>query len=526
MRIMIQLPYYRLAGVAALLTATLLISACGGGGGGKKPTGGASSLTGNSSLDNLSSKNNVSSRSNSSIGGGNGSTGSSLASTASSLDPAIISRENEGGNAAPIVAIDSAGNAITVWIVEDPSTSPTSYELLARRFVLTSGWQAIEVVAAKTKTHYIETPALTIDKTTGKAMVIWETHDRATTTSDVIARAYDPVTGWGTPIPIDDTMPGLNSSPVADTDSNGNVMVVWNRRESLTNKLYAALYSSNGVWGSSIRIEDNNEIGGGGSGARVAFLANGDALVVWNSSRPGTTNNIWGNKYTKGTGWGTNAIVEASINNNSDPLRLVDSPSIAADAKSNAILTYSRQQYIPATFNYQLNVVAKRYASGSWSTDITAIGEPLTCLNCPRSPDSLVRVTAQGLAVATWVLDSSSGVDTVWASRTRSDGVWESKTFSADASQFIDSSGRPDAGIDDAGNVSLVWSLTGSGETNIYSARYKAGTGWGTAELFESDKGTADYARIAMNGNGNAMTVWLQFNSSLGTVVASKYFKP
>ncbi len=526
MNSMIQLPLYRLAGAVALLTTALLISACGGGGGGKKPSVGTSSLVGNSSVNNPSSKNSVSSRSNSSLGGSNGSTGSSTSSASSLLDKTIVSREDEGGNDAPIVAIDAAGNAIAVWIVEDPSTSPTSYELLARRFVPDSGWQEIQVVAAKTNTHYIQTPALTIDKTTGKAMVIWETHDRAsTTTSDTVARAYDPATGWGIAVAIDDTMPGLNSSPVADTDSNGNVMVVWNRYESLTRKLYAALYTSNGVWGSAIRIEDNNEIGGGGSGAKVAFLANGDALVVWNSSRPGTTNNIWGNKYTKGTGWGTNAIVEASINTNAD-LRFVDSPSIAADAKGNAVLTYSRQQFIPATSNYQLNVVAKRYMSGAWSSDVTAIGEPLTCTNCPRTPDSRVKVTAQGLAVAVWVLDNSAGVDTVWASRTRSDGTWESKTFSADADQFIDAQGWPDAGIDDAGNVSIVWSLTGSGETNIYSARCKAGTGWGSSELFESDKGTAQLARIAMNGGGNAMTVWSFFGSTLGTVVASKYYKP
>jgi hypothetical protein len=57
-----------------------------------------------------------------------------------------------------------------------------------------------------------------------------------------------------------------------------------------------------------------------------------------------------------------------------------------------------------------------------------------------------------------------------------------------------------------SGNGIAVW-RQGS---NIWANRYTAGSGWGTAELMDTDSGTAEDPQIAMDSDGNAIAVWHQ----------------
>jgi hypothetical protein len=454
--------------------------------------------------------------------------GTTTTGTPGLLDPAIISRADEGGNWPPVVAIDAAGNAISVWRrTVDSNTSPSTYELLARRYVAGSGWQAIQVIASSF-TPQIELPQLTIHPATGKAMAVWTERRSAANgaSSDVVARLYDPATGWAPVVTIDSNKLMIRFNVELATDASGNVMAVWSRYESLQTTIYASRYTAAGGWSAPVRIDDENTVGGGGGGMLVTFLPNGNALVVWNSSRGGTTSNIWGNQYTVGSGWGTNALVmSGSGAQTSGLIRLLGGVrGLAADQNGNAVLTFENQQLFSNPSRYELNLWSKRYSGGAWGADSTAVpvGVPLTCGNCPSVYGGSVQMNAQGAAVATWELRNASG-SVIWAARSRSDGTWEPQQLSTNLPGFRPGSEFPEAGIDDQGNVNVLWAYTNT-ETNIYSARYTAGTGWAAPVLLENYSGTAERPRIAMNERGSAMTVWMQFENAVGSVVASRYF--
>jgi hypothetical protein len=503
----------RLMAVAALV---LLAVACGGGGGGdtSPPTDSSGTTTPGTTLP----------------------VGTTTTGTPSLLDPAIISRAGEGGNYPPMVAIDNAGNAIALWVKEGSSPS-FSYELLARRYVAGSGWQDVQSLAGPTSTEYLDSPVLSVDKTTGKAMVVWAAKRRAPLntstniiTTDIMARAYDPATGWAAPVAVDGDKPILGAGIALATDASGNVMAAWNRYEGQKNNLYASRYTSAaGTWAAPVSIENNDEFQANDYGAQLAFAPNGDALVVW--KRSVTTGAIWGNKYTAGPGWGTNVQIEmgSGVGSGSGPLRFVDDPVLAVDGNGNAILTYTQQLFVNPTVGYEVNIRAKRYTGGAWSASSAPVGTPYNCSNCPIQYPARLQANAQGAAVATWMTQELTAagavVYKVHASRSNSGGAWEPQVLNNNLPEFLDTSLLPDAGIDSAGNISVVWSpSTGNNSTNIYNARYTAGTGWGAAELLESYTGTAQLPRIAMNERGNAMTVWMQFDNAIGTVIASRYY--
>ncbi len=454
-------------------------------------------------------------------------------------DAAVYSRPNEGGNEAPKVVIDATGNAVSIWR-RQVSSSPFIYELVARRYVVGSGWQAFESLAIDNPSgavREIQQPIqLSINPATGAAMAVWVEKRQSANpdaagqlTSNVMARAYNPATGWGSALVIDNDQPMLRSDVALAMDANGNAMAVWTRYVNLRVPVYASRYSAGGSWSAPTRIEDSNELGVGGSGMLVTFLSNGNALAVWNSSRGGTTSNIWGNQYTQGSGWGTNALVmSGSGAQTSGLIRLLGGVrALAADQNGNAMLTFENQQLFSSPSRYEINLWSKRYSGGAWGADDTArpVGVPYTCTNCPSVFGGNLQINAQGEAVATWELRNAANKSVIWAARSSNGGPWVSAQLNDNIAQFTRSGEFSQAGIDDQGNATVVWSAVdeATGKTNINFSRYAAATGWTATALFENYETDSDRPQIAMNARGNAMTVWLLFDNTLGTVTTSRY---
>lgn len=513
----------KLRWVGMLIACAMLATACGGGGG-----GGADMAGGIVPVDT---------NGNPIVPGG-----ATPPGNASLLDPTIVSRAGEGGNYPPMVAIDNAGNALAVWRLEKSSIlSPAglSEELLARRYIAGSGWQAIETIVGPTTKQYLESATMSMDKTTGKAMVVWHL-DGGTALdpntnlypSSIVSRVFDPVSGWAPPLAVETNKPVFLSGSIAlGMDTSGNAIAVWNRFESSQTRIYASRYTAGGNWSVAVRIENDTDIGGGGGRQQIAFLPNGDALVVFSSSRGGTTANIWGNKYTVGSGWGANApVMSGSGAQTSGLIRFVGLRSLTADDSGNAILTFENQQLFTNPSRYELNLWSKRYSGGAWAADSTAVpvGPAYACSNCPSISGARVKINASGQAVATWIAPSSAKPDStgvLWVSRSKSDGTWEPQIINDGVPAFFESGNLPDVGIDDLGNIAVVWSpSTSTTQSNIYSTRYTPSAGWAATELIESYTNSAELQRIAMSARGSFMTVWLQFDNAIGSVIASRYF--
>ena len=456
-------------------------------------------------------------------------------------DATLVSRQGEGGNAAAIVAIDAAGNSIAVWIKEEGFSAPEKKELLARRYVAGSGWQAVEVLTSDATTVDFSSPAITMDPTTGKAMVAWVNSTVNTTNgrrnSAVLARAYDPASGWAASAIVKQF--ALNYSaglPVLGTDPNGNVIAVWSADDLPSSNLYANRYTPGGGWGTATLLTPE---GGGAFQPSLAFTSNGNGLVLFR--RPVSNQaTIWGIQYSIGSGWGTSAMV-VNVNSGQEPSRSISSgTSIASDANGNAIAVWVQNVSVPGASSasgfFQQGVWAKRYTGGAWSADSTLVAPPVGCNNCPFAYNPIVKMNPQGLAAVTWItgitdaeLDASSKVR---VSRLRADGTWEALLANASqaVSGFVDEYSLPDVGIDAQGNIRSVWGyksiVNNLNDDSIYTNLYVPGTGWGSVDLIENHPQSTNTPRIAVNARGNAMTVWQQFDDQLGSVVAGRNYKP
>ena len=81
----------------------------------------------------------------------------------------------------------------------------------------------------------------------------------------------------------------------------------------------------------------------------------------------------------------------------------------------------------------------------------------------------------------------------------------------------------PQIAMNGAGTAMAIWSQSDGSRYNIWT-KFFNGTSWDTAELLEADDvGDASLPQIAMDANGNAMAVWLQFDGMQYSLYAN-YF--
>ena len=75
-----------------------------------------------------------------------------------------------------------------------------------------------------------------------------------------------------------------------------------------------------------------------------------------------------------------------------------------------------------------------------------------------------------------------------------------------------------------SGNALAVWGQSDGTRRNIWSNRYMAGTGWGTAVLLETDNaGDANAPQIALGANGNALAVWYQSDGTRTNIWSNRF---
>lgn len=85
---------------------------------------------------------------------------------------------------------------------------------------------------------------------------------------------------------------------------------------------------------------------------------------------------------------------------------------------------------------------------------------------------------------------------------------------------------NPQIAFDGSGNAIAVWEQFDGTRYNIKANLYTAGTGWGTAELIETDDiGNNDFPQLAMDSSGNAIAVWRQSDGTRLNIMANRYTK-
>jgi FG-GAP-like repeat len=126
---------------------------------------------------------------------------------------------------------------------------------------------------------------------------------------------------------------------------------------------------------------------------------------------------------------------------------------------------------------------------------------------------------ASGAAIAVWAQHDGAAMS-IWANRYIAGQGWGMATLIEDNTG--DARG-PWVAMDGNGNAVVVWSQYDGVYLSIWANRYVAGEGWGTATLIETNPGDADFTRVAMNNGGRAMALWRQTDGSEVSIWASRF---
>ena len=235
----------------------------------------------------------------------------------------MIETDNAGTALYPRVATDANGNAMAVWGQSDG----TRYNAWANRYVAGTGRGTATLIETDNAGN-AGYPSIAMD-TSGNAIAVWGQSDGIR--SNVLANRYGAGTGWGTAVLLEtDNAGSADPGPIV-MDANGNAMVAWSQSDGARTNVWANRYVAGTGWGTATLIETDNA--GNVDIPSIGLSASGHAVAVWHQS-DGTRTNIWANRYSAGTGWGTASLIETD--NTSDAI----APSVAVDASGNAIATW------------------------------------------------------------------------------------------------------------------------------------------------------------------------------------------
>ena len=138
----------------------------------------------------------------------------------------------------------------------------------------------------------------------------------------------------------------------------------------------------------------------------------------------------------------------------------------------------------------------------------------------PKADVPKIGMDRNGNAMVVWQQGDSNGEESIWANRYDAESGWGTATLieATPGVAFL-----PHVGMDDNGNAVAVWVQNDGTYDRMWANRYVAGQGWGTPQVIETNPGDADFARVAVNGNGNAVALWKQFNGVNFDIWANLY---
>lgn len=271
---------------------------------------------------------------------------------------------------------------------------------------------------------------------------------------------------------------------------------------NMTSDFTSSFTVRDGTWGTPQRIE--NQPGNEMLAPQLGVDSSGNIIVVWYEHN-NTRDNVWSNRYIPETGWGTEELIEE---NDAESARY---PEIAVDPSGNAIAGW-----IQRSNNFE-SFWANRYVVGEgWGT-----AELIETEDGGHASDFKVAIDPSGNAIV--VLSMNDGTRfNIWANRYVKDVGWgTAEQIEADDNEYT---GAVSVDVDPSGNAIAVWHHHDGVRYNIWANRYVVGSGWGTAEVIETENlGDAQYPDIAVDQSGNALAVWQQADGIRNNVWSNRY---
>lgn len=401
----------------------------------------------------------------------------------------------------PRVVMDTNGNVLAVWQRSDGGP----WSVKANSYVVGMGWDKAKFIETY-NTKKAHEPLVVMDAS-GNAMAVWKGDGGR---YDTGTNHYVAGVGWGAAGLFDMNNSGVAMrEPQVAMSADGDAMMVW--REFHTSgshyDIWANRYEAGIGWGASqlIKIENTKNA----YEPQVLMDANGNAMAVWQQYGEGGDSrwNIWTNRYEVGKGWGMAELIETSDAGDAE------SPQMAVDADGNVVAVWRQNNRVGGPCKIYVN----HYVVGvGWGA---AMPINTGSIRCPMSPQ--ISVDANGNAMLVW-RQTDVRYKNIWASRYEAGIGWG-------AAELIETNDAGNAGnhqiaVDASGNAVAVWQQYDGTRWNIWANYYKVGVGWGRAGLVEvSNNGNAEYPKVAVDVNGNAVVVWYQGDGVIEKVLANRY---
>lgn len=394
----------------------------------------------------------------------------------------------------PQVAMDSAGNAISVWL--ELVSDRTRYAVFASRYLAGGMWNAPEPIDAPVGSSISPQIAMTPG---GKALAVF-TQSTANNGggTQILARPFD--TAWGATLQRLDADVVYNRAhgPQVALAPDGAATVVFTSPDT-SYRVWATHSNAAGAWGTAETVGASPS-----DWPQVAVAPNGQAVMTWlqPSSAGRYMSSLWASR-NAGAGWNT-PLNPAPVADGVSPLR------VATDADGDAIAVW--QQNV----GNRASVFASRLdaSTNAWSAPIM-LNEAARLAFEPQ-----VAVDGGGNAMVVWYERDGDGNSLGVQSRRLAvaTGTWGDGMALQPLTAPRGSAPQLAACAD--GRAIVIWCqpVTGnSARTDVWGAHFDPATGsWQAPVRFMHDAaaytqvGSDHQPRIAVNDQGEAVVVWFE----------------
>lgn len=366
--------------------------------------------------------------------------------------------------------------------------------------LLCRGWGEASLIKRDISSISGTATQIVIDKA-GNALAAWLQWDGVL--NNLWASRFTVGSGWSSAILIkNDNKGSVVDSPQIVIDDAENTIAMWEQRDETHINLWANRFTVGSGWGSAVLLETGNM--GSVFDSQISINASGNAFAVWRQW-DGTRSNLWANSYTIGSDWQGATLIK------NDNTVSVGQPKIAIDDAGNALAMWRQWD------GTRQNLWANRYTIGSGWDSTT----PIENGNTGSVSQPKIAIDGASNALAVWTRSDGTR-NNLWANRYTIGSGWGSATLIE-----TDNAGGayiPQIVTDDAGNVLAVWMQSDGARYNIWANHYTVGSGWGSATLIETDN-TEDTTQpqIAIDRMGNVMVVWSQSDGTRDNIWANRY---
>ncbi len=406
--------------------------------------------------------------------------------------PQLISFANGNGQG-PQIGMDANGNAIVVMF----ESQGGQYGIYAAHYFKNTGWLAPLPTTLLRNDPNIGDWQVAVAPN-GDALSLRKQVD-SSTNEHVWGSQYVYGTGWYTELYAQGNSAAIGDMPRLAIDNN-KAVVAWIDGVNSAARIRANIYSSTSGWSTtSTEIGNKNANAGEAGFVDIAMASNGEAYVVM--QQLDTSNNqkrIYFNRYVPGSGWGTASLVDGLSGD-------ADYPKIAVDGSNNAISVWRQ---VDGSFT---NLYASyRPAGGNWQAQVA-----IETIDGAFDGEPVVVMNSNGTAFAAWI-QADGTTYSVYANRfTPTDGWGTAQLLETSSNIASD----VDIAIDSNGNAFAVWAQNTTNNYRIYRNRYTVDSGWGSAELMETNNGKLAYLpKVKFDHKGNAIAVWGVLDPAVGNL--------